>query len=608
MSDSSLSVEKSLNGARWVFPDINEDEAARMAQVYGLPEFIARMLVARGVTPEKVEEHLYPTLKKHFPDPLSMAGMKKFADWAAAQFIDGKKFGIFADFDVDGSTSAAIFKRFFRALGVDAPFYIPDRLSEGYGPNINAFKNLKEQGVDILFVADCGTTSVEVIQAGRDLGLEIVIFDHHEAGEAIAPATHLINPKRADDHSGLEMLAACGVCFMGCVAMNRALREAGYYQDKEEPPLKDWLDLVALGTVCDMVPLTGANRLLVRAGLQQMAFHQNKGLQALCEVAQIEGDPTIAQIGWSLGPRINAGSRVHKSDLGAQLLSEEDLEEARAIAWTLEKCNEERKAIQSQMVKDAITKVEAQIIDRRGNMPLIFVADESYHPGLSGLAAGRLKDRFGRPAIVVTFAKNGDGTMEARASGRSIPGFSMADAFMAAQEAGLVIKGGGHAMAGGFSADPAKLEELEAFLQNYMAEHAQEFEQAKQTQVDSVATVRGAQVQFVHLLETQIGPFGMGNEPPVFALPNIRVHDIDVLKDKHIRLMLADWEGGSRMKAMLFGGVGTPLGDTLLKAGRGGAFHICGQFQINRWQGRESVEFHISDGAPAMAQGAEQVA
>ncbi len=608
MSDSALRIDKSLSGKKWVFPDINEEEATRVAQNFGLPEFIARMLIARGVQADNLEEYLYPTLKKHFPDPFSMAGMKEFAGWAAQELMNGKQFGLFADFDVDGATSAAIFTRFFRALGKDIPVYIPDRLTEGYGPNIGAFKKLKEQGVDILFIADCGINSVEVIKQGRDLGLNIIVFDHHEPDEELPLATHIINPKLKDDHSGLEMLAACGVVFMSCVAMNRALREAGYYKDKDEPPIKNWLDLVALGTVCDMVPLTGVNRLFVRAGLQQMAFHQNKGLQALCEVSQIDGDPTIAQIGWSLGPRINAGSRVHKSDLGAKLLSSEDLEEARSIAWTLEQCNEERKTIQNQMVKDAIAKVESKIVQQRGNMPLIFVADENYHPGLSGLTAGRLKDRFGKPAIVVTFAKNGDGTVEARASGRSIPGFSMADAFLAAQAAGLVLNGGGHAMAGGFSAQPEKLEELEVFLQNYMAEHADAFEETKQTVIDSIATVRSAQVQFVHLLETAIGPFGVGNEPPVFALNDVRIQDVDVLKEKHIRLMLSDWEGGSRIKAMLFGGIGTPLGDALIKQGRGGAFHLTGKFQINRWNGRESVEFHIDDGIHAIPRESEQVA
>lgn len=579
---------------------VDEAAVARMSQNYGLPEFVARMLTLRGVTPDSVEAFLYPTLQKNFPDPFDMAGMRAFAEDLADAVMQGRKIGIFADFDVDGATSAAVLIRFFRALGQEPPVYIPDRLSEGYGPNAKAFESLKEQGAEIVLIADCGITAFEPITRAREMGLEITVFDHHEAEETLPDANHIINPKRKDDISGLDMLAACGVSFMACVAINNVLREKGYYSDRNlpEPKLKQWLDIVALGTVCDMVPLTGASRLFVRVGFEQISSSDNPGIRALCEVSKIEGAPTVQHAGWSLGPRINAGSRVHKSDLGARLLSSDDLEEARSIAWTLEKCNEERKEIQSAMMKEAIARVEREGLERH---PVIVVDSPEGHPGLSGLVAGRLKERFGKPAIVVTYTKNAEGLPEGRGSGRSVAGVNMAQAFIAARNDGLLINGGGHAMAGGFSLEPDRLPAFTEFLYQNFKKQLECIDLTKETVVDGVASVQGAQLEFIKILEGNVGPFGVGNAEPVFALANVRVHSVDVLKEKHIRALVSDWEGGTRMKTMLFGGVGTPLGEALLKKSRQ-PFHLLGKFQINRWQGRESVEFHISDGVLMMGE------
>lgn len=601
----ALNVAESLGKARWVLPDVSADEVARMAQVHGMPEFIARMLCLRGVEPGAVQAFLYPTLRDHFPDPFALAGMRECAGWLADALEAGRRIGVFADFDVDGATSAAILIRFFRALGCAVPVYIPDRLTEGYGPSEEALKALQDQGAEIVLMADCGITAFDAVAKGRALGLDIVILDHHEAEDALPEANHIINPKRKDDTSGLGMLAACGVCFMACVALNNALRERGFYAARSvaEPPLKSWLDLVALGTVCDMVPLTGINRLFVRAGFQQMASHHNPGIKALCGVAGLEEAPKPAHAGFTIGPRINAGSRVHRSDLGARLLSTDDPEEADSIAWTLEKCNEERRAIQTEMNRQAIARVQEQGLDRH---PVIVVDDPDWHPGLSGLVAGRLKDRFGKPAIVVTYADGPEGAREGRGSGRSVPGVSMADAFIEARNRGILLKGGGHAMAGGFTILPEKLEEFRAFLYENIGKQSESIDLSKELTVDSVVTVRGAQVSFVRILQDQVGPFGVGNAEPVFVLANVRLHSVDVLKDKHIRALVSDWEGGPRLKAMLFNGVGTALGDTLLRQARQG-FHLLGQFQVNRWQGRESVEFLISDGALCLEAAAEAV-
>ncbi|HEU4838286.1 MAG TPA: single-stranded-DNA-specific exonuclease RecJ [Micavibrio sp.] len=602
MSEPSfLNVARSLKDSRWVFPAVEQDIVARISQLHGLPDYIARLLHIRGVGPDDVQSFLNPTLRDHFPDPFSMAGMKDFAEWMAAKIIDGERIGVLADFDVDGATSAAVMIRFLRHCGQEAPVYIPDRLGQGYGPNLKALQSLKHDGASTVVMLDCGTTAFEPVTQGRNIGLDIAIFDHHEAEEALPAANHVINPKRRDDRSSLGMLAACGVTFLSCVAINNVLKREGFFAKKniEPAPMKSCIDLVALGTVCDMVPMTGPNRLFTRAGFAQMAFRTNMGIRALCEVSNIETAPDPKDAGFSLGPRINAGSRVHRSDLGARLLSTDSLDEARSIAFVLDDCNEQRKKIQSQMMKEAVERVEREGLDQG---PVIVVSDPEWHPGLSGLVAGRLKERFGKPSIVVTFAENESGVLEGRGSGRSVTGVSMADAFIGARNEGILVKGGGHAMAGGFTVMPDRLPELREFLTKNVTAQMESVDTAQETVIDGIASIRGAQSHFVKILNEQIGPFGPQNLEPCFALANVRVQMADVLKDRHIRVQVSDWEGGQRMKGMFFYGVGTKLGEALLKGGQK-MFHMAGQFKINNWQGRENVEFMISDAAHAAEEG-----
>jgi single-stranded-DNA-specific exonuclease len=542
-----------------------------------------------------VQEYLHPTLRDHFPDPFSFIGMREFADDCAQCIIDKTPIGVFADFDVDGATSAAILEVGEEFEEGVPPVYIPDRLTEGYGPSVGSMASLKEQGAEFVIMADCGTTAFEPLQAAHDMGLRVAVFDHHEAEDKLPTCAHLINPKRSDDESGLDMLAACGVSFLACVAINSALRDKGYFKDtgKSEAPLKSWMDLVGLGTVCDMVPLQGVNRLFVKTGFEQMAAHNNVGIKALCEVGNINIAPTPKDAGWSLGPRINAGSRVHRSDLGAKLLSTDDYDEAQSLAYALNDCNLERQKIQSNMMKTALNKVEFL---KGNNDNFILVDDESFHSGLSGLVAGRLKDKYEKPAMVVTYVENQDGVMEGRGSGRSVKGVNMADIFIAARNENILVKGGGHAMAGGFTIMPDKLDDFKRFIAEYISENKQSSEEFESIDIDAIATVRGAKPEFVKLLNNNVGPFGMGNLEPIFALSNVKVAQVDVLKEKHIRMVLSDADGGGRMKAMMFSGVGTGIGDMLLKNSRAVNFNLIGRFQINNWQGRESVEFHLIDG------------
>lgn len=587
--DSILS-QKSLSGAKWLMPDTDLAAVEKIARAHDVPELIARLLLQRGVPEGEIERFLNPTLKTDFPDPNSLKDMYEMAEFVSSAILDGKSFAIFGDFDVDGATSSAVLHRFLRACDIDAPIYIPDRLTEGYGPNVDALKQLKENGADIVFLLDCGTTSFDVVQAGADMGLAIIIVDHHEAEDKLPAAKFVINPKRKDDTSGLNMLAACGVTFMVCVAVNAVLRRAGFWEGRAEAALKDWLDLVALGTVCDMVPLQGVNRLLVRSGFMQMQTSSNVGLNALIGVSGINSEVNTYHAGFVLGPRINAGSRVHDSSLGAKLLTLDDAEEARNIAWTLNDCNDKRKSIQQAMENEAIAQVEAHGLDQH---PLIFVKSENFHQGLSGLVAGRIKDKYGKPACVAAPADESDHS-EWRGSGRSVAGIHIAQAFIDARNAGIIEKGGGHAMAGGFSVSADRLDAFREFLYAHVAKQAESLEPNILTHIDGIVTVRGANVKLVNMIQRQIGPFGQEAPEPLFLFKNVRIHSADVLGDAHVRVMISDWEGGSRMKAMAFRAVGTPMGDAFLKQ-KTSAFNILGTLKIDTWGGNEKVEMHIRD-------------
>lgn len=591
---STLEVRKSLMDSCWIVPHVDNDKVERLARKHGLSEIIARLLVLREIDENSVEEFLFPTLKSHFPDPYSMAGMEAFARDIADAVIAGKKIGIFGDFDVDGATSTALFIRFFRALGIDVPFYIPDRIAEGYGPNVNAMKTLKEQGAEYVLVCDCGVTAFDVLHEARDMGLHVSVLDHHEPEDTLPDIAHVIDPKRKDDTSGLGMMAACGVVFMACVAINKALRDKGYFktQGVEEPPLKNWMDLVGLGTVCDMVPLTGINRLFVRYGFKQMALRQNEGIKALLEVAQIEKDPSTSHAGFALGPRINAGSRVHRADMGARLLSTDDPEAAKNLAWELDDCNKKRQGIQSEMLREAVAMVEDKGLQ---DDPVILVGDENWHPGLSGLVAGRIKEKYGKPAIAITYAKNEKGEAEGRGSGRSVQGFNMGGAFHEAKDKGLLIAGGGHKMAAGFTIKPDQINAFREFLLESYEKQMKGVEVIDETKIDSILTVQGASLDLLRIIDAHFGPFGQEHPEPVFVFKNVRLHNVDIVGKDHVRAMISDWEGNKRVKAVAFKSADTAMGQAFLKHHYDRAFHIAGYLKINEWQGRESVEMHIID-------------
>jgi single-stranded-DNA-specific exonuclease len=566
----------------------DERQSMAMAQRYDLPDVVARVLSARGVGLDEVDGFLDPTIRDLMPDPSLLKDMDAAAERLAGAVMAGEIIGIFGDYDVDGATSSALFGRFIAAVGGRSETYIPDRLTEGYGPNTPALLKLKDRGAGIVVTVDCGTSSHEPIGAAHDAGLDTIVVDHHVAEAKLPPAFAVINPNRMDDDSGQGQLAAVGVAFLLVVAVNRALRGAGWYEQRPEPDLTQWLDIVALGTVCDVVPLSGLNRALVKQGLKVMGRRMNPGLRALGDVAGLKEAPGTYHAGFLLGPRINAGGRIGEPDLGSRLLGTDDDAEAQDIAERLDALNLERRDIEASVLKAAILEVE-QAVEDAG--PIIIAAGEGWHPGVVGIVASRLKDRFNRPACVV--ALDGDtGT----GSGRSVTGVDLGSAIIAARQAGLLIKGGGHKMAGGFTVERNKIPELQAFLSERVARDVKEGGIRPSLYLDGAMKPAAANLGLLETL-AQVGPFGSGNPEPRFVIPSATLSYAAVVGDRHVRGFITA-DGGGRLAAISFNSVDTPLGQALLKTD-GAPLHIAGRLKANTWQGKTSAQLHIDDAAPA---------
>lgn len=588
-----LGVARSVTGRAWASRLADERLALAIAQREGLPEIVARVLAGRGVAPEDCAAYLAPSLKTLMPDPSCVTDMDKAALRVAEGIAAGEKIAVFGDYDVDGATSSALLYRFFKAVGSDLRVYIPDRIREGYGPNAPALKRLKDDGIDLVITVDCGTMAHKALGEAADYGLPSIVVDHHQAEVALPPAFALVNPNRLDDTSGLGQLAAAGVTFLFLVALNRALREAGWYSSREAPDLMQWLDLVALGTVCDVVPLTGLNRAFVAQGLRVMARRRNTGLAALADVARMNGMPAPYHCGFQLGPRVNAGGRVGKSDLGVRLLTTEDEIEARDIAEELNRMNAERQAIEAQVLEEALMQVDERLARTRANTPppVIVAAGKGWHPGVIGIVASRLKDKYERPSLVVAIDQKGEG----KGSGRSLSGVDLGRAVTAALEAGLLVNGGGHAMAAGLTVREDKLDALEEFLSKRLADDVAIASEARALRLDGAIAARGATRDLFELLQ-QAGPYGAGNSEPRFAVPSVRVVKADIVGKAHVRCILSGEDGG-RLKAIAFRAAETPLGALLMDRGSG-LIHVAGRLSADDWQGRRDVQFTIEDAVP----------
>ena len=583
-----LGVECSLSGRRWRQRAGDDRAGLALAQRCGLPEIIGRLLASRGVEVEEAERFLSPRLRELLPDPSRFRDMDKAVGRIVRAVTHGEAIAVFGDYDVDGATSAALIQRFLAAVGVRVRVYIPDRQREGYGPNAPALLRLKEEGASVVITVDCGTTAVAPLTAAADAGLDVIVVDHHVAEPALPPAFAVINPNRLDEANAYGVLAAVGVAFLLVVGVNRGLRLAGWYAERPAPDLLQYLDLVALGTICDVVPLTGLNRALTAQGLKLLRRRGNVGLAALADVAGVGERLDAYHAGFILGPRVNAGGRVGRADLGARLLAGDDAVEARAIAGELDALNAERREIEARVLAQAIDQVESG--DRRA--PFVFVAGEGWHSGVIGIVASRLRERYNRPACVTAV----EGAI-GKGSGRSVPGLPLGSAIIAARQAGLVVNGGGHAMAAGFTVETTRLGALRDFLAERAGAVLGSELLVPELRIDGMLAPGAATPGLLDLVE-RLGPFGTGNAEPRFALANLRVVKADVAAGQHVRCVLADGAGKARVKAVAFRSLESELGPALLN-GQGRAFHVAGHLRPDNWQGREDVQLVLEDASPA---------
>lgn len=590
-----LGVRASARGFQWrerLRPEL-KPLATAIGQHHGLPELMGRILAARGIGLDAVSGFLDPTLKSLMPDPSTLRDMDKAASRLADAIEAKQKIAIFGDYDVDGACSSALLNRFLAHHDVPSRIYIPDRLFEGYGPNVGAIETLVNEGAKLIVTVDCGTTSFEPLAAARKLGADVVVIDHHQADERLPEVEAVVNPNRQDDISGQGMLCAAGVVFLVLVAVTRELRRRSFYSGAREPDLLALLDLVALATVADVVPLTGLNRAYVKKGLTVMRARENVGLTALADAAGLTTPPTPYHLGFILGPRINAGGRIGNAALGATLLSTTDAVEAQKIAELLNRLNKERKDIETMMLEEALAIADWQMTDDPSRA-MIIVASETWHKGIVGLVASRLVERFRRPACVIAWDVEASRPDEGTGSLRSIPGVDLGSAVRAAVAAGLLIKGGGHAMAAGLTVGRQNLATLEAHFLTQLGAATASANEAAGLDIDAALVASGATAELMELME-RVSPFGQGNPEARFVLPAHRVKFAKLVGEAHARVLLEGGDG-ARLDAIAFRAAGQPLGDLLMSAG-GMPLHVAGHLRRDTWGGRDRVELQIEDAA-----------
>ena len=585
VSNNDLSLQKSLCGNVWRFASPDERKAETAAQKFSLPLLVASILVGRGLDIDEIPDFLNPKIQNMMPDPYVLKDMEKAAERIAEAVIKRQKIAIIGDYDVDGATSSSVLKLFLETVGSGAEVHIPER-DEGYGPSISAVDDFAACGVELLITTDCGTTAFEVLEYATGKNMDVIVLDHH-AAEAVLPKIYaVVNPKRLDEDNQypyLKYMAAVGVVFMTIVAVNRCLRQEGFYQGKDEPDLKKWLDLVALGTVCDVVPLSGVNRAFVRQGLKIIALRQNLGIRALIDKSGINEVPTAYHLGYIIGPRINAGGRVGDSSLGSRLLCCKSEFEAASLAEELNGYNAQRKEIEATVLLQAIEILEGQ----PQKYPMAFVFGKDWHQGVIGIVAGRLRERYNLPAFVMSIEPD-----EVKGSARSVTGLDMGALIMSAKEKGILTKGGGHTMAAGFSLEEDKIEEFCNFAGEYIKQNLIDDTLTPIVEIDGSLDVGGATVDLVEKLD-MLSPYGCGNPEPKLMLNNALLTKVDVVGAGHLRCFLSSLNGGS-LKAMAFRCTDNEMGKALLN-GRGQTFNLVGILRRDNWQGRNQVQFIIED-------------
>lgn len=578
---SFLGVEASLTGRRWVGPAPElQRHAEALTQQTGLPAALCQILAKRGIDAQGAESFLTPTIKDLLPDPRSIKDMQTAAERFLQAVRDNQRIAIFADYDVDGGSSAALLIDWLRQMGSRATLYVPDRIDEGYGPNEPAMRRLAEAH-DLIICVDCGTLSHEPIAAAR--GADVIVLDHHLGGETLPPALAVVNPNRQDETGDLAHLCAAAVVFLMLVEAGRQLREAG----QTGPALMNMLDLVALATVADVAPLIGVNRAFVRQGLRVMAQRNRAGLAALADVTKLDKAPSSQTLGFIFGPRVNAGGRIGKADLGARLLSTHNPDEALSLAQKLDQLNAERRAVEDQVRQAALAQAEERGLDA----PLVWAAGEGWHPGVVGIVASRLKEATNRPAIVIGL--DGD---EGKGSGRSVTGIDLGAQIQRLATEGLLLKGGGHKMAAGLTVARDQLNAAMARLSELLAKNGAATLGAADLNLDGVLMPSAAQVDLIEQME-DAGPFGSAAPAPRFAFPEMQIAFAKRVGENHLKLSISDGLG-PRLDVIAFGAFDSALGPNLMDHG-GRRFHFAGRLELNTWGGRTQAQLRLEDAAPA---------
>ncbi|MGN0919830.1 MAG: single-stranded-DNA-specific exonuclease RecJ [Alphaproteobacteria bacterium] len=575
--------KKSLSGFTWEVATPDDFQVQTLEQKAGLSNLLARLMVERGITPDTIETFLHPTLRNNLPNPNTLKDMEKAAKRVALAIMLGEPIGIMGDYDVDGATSTATLKLFLEKVGVPVFTFIPDR-EDGYGPNAKKMTEYKEKGCSVVLTLDCGTTAYEAIDAGTQIGLDVIILDHHNAEAKLPNAYAVVNAKRLDepvDHP-CHHLAAVGVTFLFVIALNAELRKQEFYKDRPEPDLKQFLDLVAFGTVCDVVRLRGVNRLLVQAGLREMTHGHNKGLTALCQRVQINGPVQTYHLGYILGPRINACGRIGQSDLGMQLLSCADPVKTSVLAEELESLNALRRQIEADVMLQAIEQVESEI----QRHPFLVVKGENWHQGVVGIVAGRLKDRYNLPVFALSIEGE-----DIKGSSRSVAGVDIGTIIMNALAKGLITRGGGHPMAAGFSLKKEQLEGFVNYLEEVITPEALK-DNPTSLAADALVNISGITLDLVSQLEP-LEPYGEGNPEPKFIIPNARLVYTNLLKNGHVACTFSAL-GGKRVGAIAFKAADTEIGTALL-AGMNQTFHLLGTLKKDTWNGRTKIQIQLQD-------------
>ena len=577
---SSLSV----SGKNWILKSFSQQDLSFFKENFSLDEITAKLLSIRNIKKEEVAGFLDPSIKNFLPNPDSLIDMKKSSIRTVEAIKKKEKFGIFGDYDVDGASATALLGNFFSSLKLSYEIYIPDRKKEGYGPSVEAFKKLIEKDVKLIYTVDCGTLSFEAIKYAKDMEIDVIVLDHHQSEITLPKAHSIINPNRLDDKSKLNYLCAAGVTFMFLVALNKELRLSNWFKDSNinEPNLIEYLDLVSLGTVCDVVPLIGLNRAIVRQGLKIFKSKKNLGLKTLIDICNIENHLNVYHLGYILGPRINAGGRVGKSSHGANLLLNNNPKDAFKLASELDQFNKERQLLEKEVLQKIMIETQKHLSD-----PILIICGENWHEGVIGIVASRIKEKFNKPVIIISIEDN-----VGKASARSIVGFDIGSAIIAAAQEKILIKGGGHKMAGGFSIKENDIEKFKKFIFKKFRNNNIILTKEKSLYLDSIIAPTAINIDFYNKIDL-LAPFGSGNPEPRFIIENLKPLNNKVIKNKHIKSVLLGAEG-STIKTIAFNSVENEIGSYLLNK-NGKLLNIAGKLSLNKWKGQSNVEFIIDD-------------